>query len=200
LSFGSCLASIAHTLGLNKTYIPSSHTYNELGPSGSHPLTDPLWSSEATEIVHDGAHRKRTEKTQMLIHNNVLMDNLVVCWEEPNQNCGKCGKCLRTMVTLKLLGAKSSAFPGDLRLRDVARHKISSNTYLPFFHEHLELAQKKNDRKMARALKRCLRRNYILLFLQDLDSRCLGGTLRKVFQYLKYGHLPKESKVINPSP
>ena len=37
-------------------------TYAHLGPLGSHPLLDPLWSSEDVELVHDGCEATRLDK------------------------------------------------------------------------------------------------------------------------------------------
>ena len=199
LNFGSCLASVAHVLGFPKIYIPSSETYNDLHPLGSHPLTDPLWSNEATEIIHDGAHLKRTQKTRLLIENDVIMDNLVVCWEKPNNNCCKCQKCIRTMITLKLLGVNSLAFPSELRLRNVARIRIKSSYYRKYFYDNLELAEQKGDRKMVVALKKALRRSAILLLIEDLDRQYLGETLKKIIQFFMYGKIPKNQNLIYPT-
>ena len=43
--FGGGLSSFAHVLNAGTMYIASGHTWRELWPDGSHPLTDPLWSS-----------------------------------------------------------------------------------------------------------------------------------------------------------
>ena len=115
LSHGSSLAATALSLGFRRVYIPSSHTYRELGPWGSHPLTDRMWTNECTELVHDGAGFRRTEKLREMAGNKQLIDNLIVCWREPNRNCGECGKCLRTMTAFRLLGISSPVVRSSIR-------------------------------------------------------------------------------------
>ena len=87
--------------------ISAAHTYADLGPWGSHPLLDPLWSTELTEFVHHGAHATRVDKCRVLANSEVAMRHLRVCWEnrEGRYNCGECEKCLRTMVNLAAVGA-----------------------------------------------------------------------------------------------
>ena len=63
---GAGLASVAHALGLERLLIPGPRSYGQLEPNGTHPLLDPLWSTESTEIVHDGAEPSRWEKIQFL--------------------------------------------------------------------------------------------------------------------------------------
>lgn len=97
LSHGSCLTATALALGFRAVYIPSSHPYSEMFAWGSHPVTDRLWSNGCTELIHDGAGYHRTEKIAEMAANRRILDNLIVCWNKPNENCGTCGKCLRTM-------------------------------------------------------------------------------------------------------
>jgi len=200
LRTGACLASVAHVLGFPKAYIASSNTYNELHPVGTHPLTDPLWSNEATELIHDGADVKRIEKTQQIIDHEVIRDNLIVCWEESDENCGICPKCIRTMITLKILGVKSSVFQKDLRLRDVKRLRLNNRDYLSYYHQNLRLAKQKNNRKMEKALKKVLRRNSFLFWIRDIDRQYLRNTLRKFVRFVKHRHVPDKPDRILPRP
>jgi hypothetical protein len=107
LAHGCALAAIAHVLRTYSTvYIAATGGYRDLHPWGSHPLTDPLLSTERTRIVHDGAAFTRVEKTRLLTTSNAAMRTLRVCWKsESDENCGRCNKCLRTMLILELLGA-----------------------------------------------------------------------------------------------
>lgn len=105
---GCALASVA--LALEKRYstalIASSFGYADLQPWGSHPLTDPLSSTNETRIVHDGAAFDRVQKIEFIARSEVAMRFLHVCWKsESDKNCGNCHKCYRTMTTLALLGA-----------------------------------------------------------------------------------------------
>jgi hypothetical protein len=108
VAHGCGLASIAHALGprYSQLLVPSSHRYDDLAPWGSHPLTDPLLSSGALRVIHDGAGYGRVEKTAAVAKCDAALESLQVCWETKCfRNCGTCSKCYRTMATLYLLGA-----------------------------------------------------------------------------------------------
>jgi hypothetical protein len=66
---GAGLASVALFLSsrFRKVYIPSTQSYFALSPMGSHPLPDPLWSTEETEIVHDGCEATRVDKVIRIV-------------------------------------------------------------------------------------------------------------------------------------
>jgi len=116
LSHGSIL--VACGLALERRFgvllIASTFDYGHLHSLGSHPLTDPMLSTTATRIVHDGAAASRCRKVEYLAGSAVALENLHVCWKrEDDENCGECEKCLRTMVMLELAGAlgRASTFP-----------------------------------------------------------------------------------------
>ena len=117
---GAGLSSIGLSLaaGFRRILIPSTHSFRHLLPWGSHPLLDPLWSTERLEIVHDGCEVTRVEKTASIASDPFALQQLRVCLRNragPG-NCGRCKKCIRTMVTLAALGALSQAstFPSRL--------------------------------------------------------------------------------------
>ncbi len=119
--FGSALAATVHALsgGIGTLLMPSSHSYAHLDPLGSHPLLDPLWSSERLDVIHHGAEARRVDKTAALLAEwPESIRHLRVCLENNggNYNCGRCRKCLRTMVTLQMLGAlpKAGCLPDHL--------------------------------------------------------------------------------------
>ena len=102
----------------------SERPYEDLPmPWGSTPLADPLCSTEAMRIVHDGCEASRGEKVDWLATHTTACDHLRVCWEGPtlDRNCGRCEKCLRTMLNFWCLGhAVPSAFPTPLTPEAVA--------------------------------------------------------------------------------
>ncbi|HOS03197.1 MAG TPA: hypothetical protein PKZ01_08965 [Candidatus Hydrogenedentes bacterium] len=117
---GAAMASIA--LALESRYravlIAASLTYDIPVPWGSTPLTDPLFSTSHTRVIHDGCH-SRAEKIDCIKHSQSAMDHLRVCWESrSDSNCMACGKCFRTALVLEACGALHLArrFPlrGDL--------------------------------------------------------------------------------------
>jgi hypothetical protein len=195
LSHGSCLAATALLLGFRKIYIPSSHTYRELRPWGSHPLTDRLWANGRTELVHDGAADRRTDKIRQISGNQRLIDNLVVCWAKPNENCGVCGKCLRTMTTFRLLGIKSPVLPPLHSAAVLKSIRPQHATDVEFLLENLDLAVEKGDREIADALTAAIRRYELRRDLKHgveaIDKILLRGTLRKLYRIVRPPYEPE---------
>lgn len=118
--FGAGLSGTALALsrGVGAVLIPASDGYSEMpGPLGSHPMLDPLWSTESMAILHDGCERARPWKIAYLVeHAPDLVSELRVCLENQGgpENCGRCMKCVRTALTILVLGR------GDL-LRSLPR-------------------------------------------------------------------------------
>jgi hypothetical protein len=188
-------------LGFGRVYIPSTHTYRELGPWGSHPLTDRLWSNGCTELVHDGAGNRRTEKIERIARDQRLIDNLIVCWMEPNRNCGFCGKCLRTMTAFRLLDITSPVVP---KLSSVALLKDirpQDATDVGFLFENLELAIHKGDKEIADALTTAIRRyechRDFARGVAAVDRMLLRGTLRRIYRMV---HPPQEPERVAFAP
>lgn len=155
--FGAGLAAMGHALGARRVLVAGGHCWRELWPAGSHPLSDPLWSSSRTELVHVGRGQKRWEKLAAIAQAPGAIDLLRVCWQDKGYNCGRCEKCIRTMVLLRLLGLESPSFPP---LSDVALVGRRPNDYSEavFVREALDLATDRGDREMVRWLTIALRR------------------------------------------
>jgi len=128
---GSALFSIALLFQhlFRKVLIPATHTYADLFPWGSHPVLDPLWSTELTEIAHEGCEATRVEKVAYISKHQVAMKWLHVCQQRPPEdyNCGRCEKCLRTMLNLKAVGALElcETLPQDLNPADVENIRLN---------------------------------------------------------------------------
>lgn len=109
---GAALASVALFLApsFSRFYVPSTATYAQLESLGSHPLLDPLWSTEAVQIVHDGADRTRLEKVRAIAESGAARRHLRVCWQNVGDqyNCGECEKCVRTAVAARVVGVGGS--------------------------------------------------------------------------------------------
>lgn len=107
---GAALATVALLLSprFERVLVPATHTYGHLEGLGSHPLLDPLWSTEAVEIVHDGADADRIQKLALLADEPVARAHLRVCWSNPGgaYNCGTCEKCVRTSVAARIAGVE----------------------------------------------------------------------------------------------
>jgi hypothetical protein len=181
---GSGLASLALLLGYQQMFIPASVTYGEPMPWGSHFLTDPLWSTEGTELIYDGANAKRGEKLRLIADCDWARDTLRVCWQDAGYNCGKCEKCLRTMVQLRALGIRSQALPALDDVRALRQLRITDDNGLALALESLALASIANDRRLIAALRRPLRRYGVRKALGDLDQSLTGGITRAGFRWL----------------
>jgi 7-cyano-7-deazaguanine synthase in queuosine biosynthesis len=140
---GAALATVAHSLAPqhSKIYLASGHSYANPHPRGSHPLLDPLWSSEAVELVHDGGET-RVDKLRRLVLEPEVISRIRVCWQNSGEyNCGRCEKCLRTMLAIRGLGlGRCSAFPDTLAPGIVRQQELSPDALL-FWREltHLDL-------------------------------------------------------------
>lgn len=129
IAHGPALCSVALILAgrLSRFFVPASAPYTDLEPWGSHPLTDPLLSTEALEIVHDGC-RPRVEKILSIADWPPAQSWLRVCWEHPSVhgNCCRCHNCLNTMAALELAGTLSAFtwFTEDLDRNRLSQMRI----------------------------------------------------------------------------
>lgn len=105
---GGALGFIGHLLKpqIDTFMISSSYDRDHLGPYGSHPLLDQLWSSSDLQIIHFGDDIARSMKLKKLLNHpiarNLVAKHLRVCWENPGLigNCGYCQKCVMTRINL----------------------------------------------------------------------------------------------------
>jgi len=175
--FGATLAAIGLLLGMKRCYIASSHSTANPMPQGSHPALDPCFSNGATEIVHDDTSVSRLEKTWAVAERPDVLENLRVCWEFPNHNCGACPKCLRTMTALKLRGVQGP-FPALTDLRRV--REMAAQSEVEFVMSMLLAAHAKGDVKIERELRKGLRRHDWGEVLRYLDLALTGGKLLRL--------------------
>jgi hypothetical protein len=184
LFHGPLLAGVALATGHQRTYIPSSWTYANLVPWGSHALLDTLWSTESCELVHDGAESPRTEKLATVAQSQAALRVLRVCPADAEvYNCGRCEKCLRTMVTLHLLGVRSETLP-PLSSRAVLR-RAQVDDGATDLQANIELAVRVGDRDVARALRACLRRYRMRKLIREADQVLLGGRVRRAYRWVR---------------
>lgn len=166
LYFGSAMAGVARALAdaVSRVYIAGDVPYRHLRPNGSHPLLDHLWGGPDLELVHDGAARTRTEKVELIAEDPIAHRGLRVCWQGPRSgfNCGACEKCVRTMLSLELLGVRDrfETFPpGPLDLDAVAATRPGNRPEVAFWIENLELAvRRRAPQELIAAIESCLAR------------------------------------------
>lgn len=156
---GSALASVGLLLDslLERIYVPSSYAYSELFPWASHPLVDPLWSTETIQIVHDGCQASRFEKVATIAEDDRALSALRVCWENRNgaYNCGQCEKCIRTMSALEILGAldRCPTFSNPLNLETIRQFELTGHGPELFWKDNYKAAVEHKQDGIAAALK-----------------------------------------------
>lgn len=182
LSQGSALASVALLLRFARVFIPAAYSYSQLIPLGSHPLTDPLWSADGVDIVHEGAEARRVDKVVRIAEDPAALANLRVCFEDMNVNCGHCAKCLRTLVPLRLIGASPAPFPPGPTISEFRKLRITTEIEKVFFLENIDLATHTDKKDMRSALVAALRRYERRKLFGDIDRFLLGGRLKRGFR------------------
>jgi hypothetical protein len=165
---GAALAGVALLLApwFRTVYVPATMTYSSLDPLGSHPLVDPLWSTEDVELVHDGCEATRLDKLRTIASCDAARAFLRVCpknWDGA-YNCGRCEKCLRTMVAVALLDGSPqfASLPAldDEALRRIARVDVPGNGATWEVLQRVAVAERA-DPALVRALRRALRRRTV---------------------------------------
>lgn len=182
---GPVLCSVGNLFGFDKVYVPSSSTYDELHPSGTHPLTDPMWSTESMKVIHDGCGDRRWEKVRYLMGYQTILDNLQVCWRSKVTNCGECPKCIRTMLSLHLLGGFSKPLPKYNDIRQLKMLKAIDRVGEIYLEQSKEMALLAGDQKIHRKLYFYHRQYQLQLFLEYTDKLLLGGLLRRLYRATK---------------
>ena len=97
---------------------------------GSHPVSDPLFSTQRCRLVHDGGTYNRVDKVCAIAESDLAMRHLHVCWRSLSDvNCGACEKCYRTMTTLAIVGAleRCTTFPTRMLDLDRVAHMYCHN-------------------------------------------------------------------------
>ncbi len=160
----AALASVGHLLAgrFNRFLIPATHSYLDLHPTGTHPILDPLWSSEHVVFEHVDAV-SRVDKLRVIAKSDLAMSSLRVCFQpgESGLNCGKCPKCLRTMTGLRVVGGlqRCGTLPDRLPLPLVGTGPVRSRRALTYVHENLRAAEAAgDDPALIFALRRLVRR------------------------------------------
>ena len=169
LYHGAALASVALLLSplCGKVYVPSTHTYADAFPWGSHPLVDPLWGTENQSIAHDGCESTRVEKVRYISMSNTALKYLRVCYQNRKPewkdayNCGQCEKCLRTKVNLFAVGSldRCATLEHSFDLEEIASMPLTNENAAVYVRENLEAARALNaDTALIRALEQSLDR------------------------------------------
>jgi hypothetical protein len=191
LGFGPVLVTVAQLLAntFDRIHIPSAYSYAHLSPNGSHPLLDPLWSTEALELVHDGCEANRQQKIEYVANHEIALKHLRVCIKnvEGSYNCGRCEKCVRTMIGLEAAGKLTEChlFDRPLNARSISKLRINMLNRV-FFAESLAILKERGLRPdLQQAITRALRRT---------DMTHLRRKIRKALRFLLPDTLRNKAK------
>lgn len=180
LAFGPALACVGLLFEkhFHTVLVPSSCDYSTLYPWGSHPLSDPLFSTSLTRIIHEGIAYGRFEKTKYIAQSDLALRHLHVCFRGHDQNgqddsnCCRCEKCYRTMITLDLLGVldRCELFDRSKFLRSkIAKIFCGTEIDARFFIELQAEAVKRGRQDIAGQIGKALRRSRRINWLQSLS-------------------------------
>ena len=165
LLHGSALAGVGLALEgrYRRLMIGSTGDYLSLIPLGSHPLTDPLVSTNGTQVLHDGATHDRCSKLEYVSRSEIALRNLHVCFRfGSDYNCGACEKCYRTMAVLELLGRLEQAESFPVRRIDAGRLAcvyVKNSLQASYYKSIIALAGERGRPDIARSAKLALRRS-----------------------------------------
>jgi hypothetical protein len=132
-------------------------------PTGTHPLLEPNYSSDALTIRHEGVGWTRLDRLREIASWGPAVENLVVCQHGPPPpllNCGACEKCIRTMTALLALDSLGRArqFP-PVEIRPATIDALSLQPFAAEYWKGLPEALRRRGRlDLARAVERLIRR------------------------------------------
>jgi hypothetical protein len=128
------------------------------------PILLPALSTENVALAPTGAEFSRVEKTRRIAGQELVQRHLDVCIMEAGLNCSRCEKCLRTLLTLEILGHLNDygeRFDLDTyrRFRDTFLARILADRKFPMYLELQRLIVESGFRVplKSRALKNLLR-------------------------------------------
>lgn len=168
LSHGAALASVG--LALERRFhslcIAATHSSGPLTPWGSHPETDPLFSTGVTRVFHVGLGTRRSDKTECVSRSDVAMRSLHVCYKARSaDNCCDCRKCLLAMLTLEVLGVLDRCPPLRRRVLDLGRVRsvyLRSAAYRRLYQDVMKRARIAGRDDVARAIAVCVLRSRLM--------------------------------------
>ncbi len=159
---GPCLSAVALSIApaLSEALIANATDYRGLYAGACHPLVEGRIRAGHFQVISDGGERNRLHRIVDLVGTDPLsLKYLRVCTQNRSgvHNCGQCQKCLRTMVTLHLMGVlkKAPTFPHEFNARTVRHLCIRNDWDMHYLQEILEYAVESDaDPAVTRELRR----------------------------------------------
>ncbi|MFT3878956.1 MAG: hypothetical protein QM703_04765 [Gemmatales bacterium] len=167
---GAALGGTASLLSnlLDAVYIGSSHNYGDMFCWGTHPILDPLWTTEAVEVINDGCEAIRLDKIKLVAQSDEALKSLRVCFNnrDDRYNCSRCEKCLRTMVGLHIHGAleRCKTLRNTLDLKRISNLRIGDNDNVKRINlqTYQYIRRERRDPPLERALLLSLRKTSLV--------------------------------------
>ena len=163
-------------------------------PWGSHPISDPLWSIECRQVLHDGADISRSGKIRFIADYPEVMNNLQVCWDNISYNCGHCSKCLRTKAALDIFNLKSKTLSPLTDISELRKLAISGRASLPFIEDLMQYAGLAGKIEIERIFRRLIWRYSIKYYFEGLARTLLGNKVKELVHKTR-GTLWREYRV-----
>ena len=186
---GPAIASALHLLQPNGGVglIAGSEPYQFLGTWrwGSHPISDPLLSSEPFPIVHDAGGYSRPQKITAIARWPAAMRHLRVCWAGPQKfsNCGRCEKCVRTILMFRACGlGVPECFPADVTDRQISSLPYISRGDIPSWRQLLDVI---DERGLSGSWVKAVRAVYYRRLRRDYRRVVTGHVRRRVSAALR---------------
>jgi hypothetical protein len=176
--FGAILAATAQLLDFRKAHINSADTYEKIYARGSHPLLEPLFSTEVCEIVHTGLEADRAGKIQLIKSHPEALSRLWICTRDPKANCGLCDKCIRTFIALELNDVHDFKFSNPVRVSDISKITIESDINLTFFEKFRSLAIEKSRTDVEYELRKLIFKYKLKVFIKDIDTYLFNSKIQ----------------------
>ncbi len=196
LLHGSIVAAVGIAMNPKIFLMPSSFSYTTLHPWGSHPLLDPLWRTENTEIIHHGCGVSRCEKTKYIAQEQKFLDQIQVCWESSSTNCGKCSKCLRTAIALKILGKKCAILPEANSKEQYSMMAIEDDNTSSFAIELIDLCKEYGEVEIQKYIEKNLKTYKIKSATHDFFKALAGNPGRRLIRRFSNSSWYKERATV----
>ncbi len=132
--------------GARRFYLGSGHSWREIGVgpyrdmTRMDPILLPALSTRRVELLAVGTEHTRVEKTRRIATLEAAQQHLDVCLQEGATNCSYCEKCLRTLLTIELLGHLGE-FHTRFDLDEYRRHRTEfiGRVWLDYKEDHCHL-------------------------------------------------------------
>jgi hypothetical protein len=147
---------------LETVLISAGGDIDDATPWGSHPLSDPLMSTNELRFIRYQNKVNRFQKTEFIAKSQIALDHLHVCWiRKAHDNCGACEKCVRTMLMLEVIGVldKASCFPPGSIMEKVKSIQVTNALAVPLWEEVKAPARAAGREDIVRAIDLCLARS-----------------------------------------